>query len=89
MEKKSLNELREEMTREYMEMMPDAMDALRNIIKDPEINPIARVQAINLVSDRSLGKMEEFIRIQNMEDDMEEAQKRLDAIFANARKKME
>jgi len=89
MNKKSLNEVREEMTREYLDMMPDAINALHDIIKDPEINPIARVQAIALITDRALGKAEEFIRIQHMEDDMDEAQKRLDDIFAKARKKKE
>ena len=87
MEKKSLNETREELSIEYLDMMPDALTALRSIIKDPTINPIARVQAIGLVSDRALGKTEEFIQIRHMEDNMDEAQKRLDEIFAKARKK--
>ena len=37
--------------------------------------------------DRGLGKPEENIRIQHMEESMEEAQERLEAIFAQARKK--
>ena len=76
------------MAREYLEMLPEALDALREIIKDPEINPIARVQAIGLVMDRGLGKPEENIRIQHMDDSMDEAQERLDAIFEQVRKKM-
>ena len=85
-ERKDLNEVKEEMTREYLDMLPDALEALRSIIKDPDINPIARVQAIGLIMDRGLGKPEELIRIQHMEDNMDEAQERLDAIFAQARR---
>ena len=76
-ERKHLNEIKEQMTQEYLDMLPDALDALRDIIGDPDINPIARVQAIGLIMDRGLGKPEENIRIQHMEDDMDEAQERL------------
>lgn len=89
MEKKSLNEIREEVANEYLDLLPDAISALRNMIKDPDINPIARVQAVSLVTDRLLGKPEENIRIRNAEADMDEAQKRLDEIFAKARMKSE
>ena len=89
MERKPLNEIREEMAREYLDILPDAMSALLNMIKDPDINPIARVQAVSLVMDRVLGKPEENIRIQNAEADMDEAQKRLDEIFAKVRQKKE
>jgi hypothetical protein len=88
-ERKHLNEIKEQMTQEYLDMLPDALDALRDIIGDPDINPIARVQAIGLIMDRGLGKPEENIRIQHMEDDMDEAQERLDAIFAEVRKRKE
>ena len=89
MEKKPLNEIREEVAREYLDILPDAISALRNMIKDPDINPIARVQAVSLITDRLLGKPEENIRIQNTEADMEEAQKRLDEIFAKVKKETE
>ena len=68
-ERKHLNEIKEQMTQEYLDMLPDALDALRDIIGDPDINPIARVQAIGLIMDRGLGKPEENIRIQHMEDE--------------------
>ncbi len=89
MEKKPLNEIREEVTNEYLDLLPDAISALRNLIKDPDVNPIARVQAVSLVTDRLLGKPEENIRIQNAEADMDEAQRRLDEIFARAKKRTE
>lgn len=88
-ERKHQNEVKEQITQEYIDMLPDALDALRDIISDPDINPIARVQAIGLIMDRGLGKPEENIRIQHMEESMDEAQERLDGIFAEVRKKME
>ncbi len=81
--------IREEMTRGYLEMLPEALEALRDIINDPDINPIARVQAIGLVMDRGLGKPEENIRIQHAEESMDEAQERLDDIFAQVQRKMD
>ncbi len=86
-ERKNPDLTKEEINKEFLKLAPDAMDALKDIIIDPEINPIARVQAIALVLDRGLGKPEENIRIQHMEDSMEEAQERLEAIFAQARRK--
>ena len=88
-ERKQINEMKEQYTREYLEMIPDTLDALRDIIHDPDVNPIARVQAVALIMERGLGKPEETIRIQNMESDMDAAQERLDAIFAQVRKKTE
>ena len=84
-EKTHLDQMKEQMQKEYLEMLPEAMDALRDIINDPETNPIARVQAVALIMDRGLGKPEENIRIQHMQDDMEEAQERLERIFAQVR----
>ena len=88
-ERKQNNEMKEQYTREYLEMIPETLDALRDIIHDPDANPIARVQAVALIMERGLGKPEETIRIQNMESDMDAAQERLDAIFAQVRKKTE
>ncbi len=88
-ERKHMNEIKEQMAQQYLAMLPGALEALRDIINNPDINPIARVQAIGLIMDRGLGKPEENIRIQHMEDDMDEAQARLDAIFAKVRQKPE
>jgi len=70
-------------------MLPGALDALGDIIEDPSINPIARVQAIALIMDRGMGKPEENIRIRNAEEDMDAAQERLDAIFAKVKQGQE
>ena len=76
-EKPQTEQVREQINREALEMLPEAMDALRDIINDPDVNPIARVQAVALLMDRGLGKPEENIRIQYMQSDMDEAQERL------------
>ncbi len=88
-EREQMNEIKEQMNRECIQMLPGALDALGDIIDDPSINPIARVQAIALIMDRGMGKPEESIRIRNAEDDMEAAQERLDAIFAKVSQKQE
>ena len=88
-EKPQTEQVREQINREALEMLPEAMDALRDIINDPDINPIARVQAVALLMDRGLGKPEENIRIQHMQSDMDEAQERLDEIFEQVRRKTE
>ena len=84
---KQTAQIKEQMNREFLMLAPEALDALRDIMTDPDINPLARVQAIGLIMDRGLGKPEENIRIQNAEESMEAAQERLDKIFANLTKK--
>ncbi len=84
-EKNNLNKLKEDMNNAFLRMTPDALDALHDMMTDPNINPLARVQAIGLILDRGLGKPEESIRIQNDRESMEEAQKRLDELFRLAR----
>ena len=84
-ERSNRSEIKEKTTNEYFTMLPDAMDALRSIIKDPEVNPAARVQAISLVMDRTLGKPEETVRIENDREKMEATQRRLEELFLAAR----
>ena len=84
---KQQTQMKEQISREFLMLTPDALDALRDMMTDPNINPIARVQAIGLILDRGLGKPEESIRIQNAEKSVEAAQERLDALFAELGKK--
>ena len=88
MERKRMAEIREAMNREFLERTPEAVDALMDIIKDPEVNPIARVQGISLILDRGLGKPEENIRIRNTEEDADEAQRRLDMLFTQVAERL-
>lgn len=83
---KQQTQMKEQMSKEFLMLTPEALDALRDMMTDPNINPLARVQAIALILDRGLGKAEENIRIQNAEDGVEAAQARLDAIFAQVGK---
>lgn len=85
MRDKQQMKMKEEINREFLEMAPEALDALRDIISDPGINPIARVQAIGLVLDRGLGKPEENINIRNAEETAAEAYERLEEIFKEVR----
>lgn len=77
--------IREQLSHEFLMLAPEALDALRDMIHDPDINPIARVQAIGLIMDRGLGKPEECIRIEDSKISSEEARKRLEAIAARIR----
>ena len=88
-ERENLNRIKDQMNQECIRMLPGALDALGDIIEDPSINPIARVQAIALIMGRGMGKPEENIRIRNAEEDMDAAQERLDAIFAKVKQGQE
>ena len=78
---------KEECNRDFLRMTSESIDILWDIIQDPSINPIARVQAISLVMDRGLGKPEENIKIQHMEAERDEAQQRMDELFEEVRRK--
>ena len=83
--KKNGTELKEKVNHDFLLMAPDALDALHDMMTDPNINPIARVQAIGLILDRGLGKPEESIRIQNDQESFDAAQERLDELFLLAK----
>ena len=87
-ERKRLAQIREQISNEFLTRTPEAVDALMDIITDSEINPIARVQGIALILERGLGKPEENIRIRNSEEDADEAQKRLDKVFAQVAERL-
>lgn len=81
--------IKEQMSQEFLLLAPNALEALRDMIGDPDINPIARVQAIGLILDRGLGKPEESIRIQDSTENMEAARKRLEEIADRIRKEVD
>ncbi len=84
-EKDKAMQLKEKVNHDFLLMTPDALDALHDMMMDPNINPVARVQAIGLILDRGLGKPEESIRIQNDQESLEAAQAKLEEIFAMAK----
>ena len=79
--RKKKKSIQEAANHEFLMITPDALAALEAIIRDESIQPSARVQAIAVILDRSLGKPEENIRIRSAESSIEEAQARLDEIF--------
>ena len=83
--RKNAEQMKEKMNHDFLMMTPEALDALKDIMMDTNVNPSARVQAIGLILDRGLGKPEESIRIQNDQETMERAQKRLEELFVMAR----
>ena len=83
----NINKTKEEYVRDFLDLVPNALEALRDIIDDPNMNPLARVQAAAVVMDRGLGKPEETIKIQNMEADMDAAHERMDELFEELRRK--
>ena len=87
-EKKNASELKEQMNSEFLFMVPDALESLRDLMNDPSINPLARVQAISLILDRGLGKPEESIRIQDVANEEEEAKQRMAAIISRIQNDM-
>ena len=84
-EKKNATELKEQMNSEFLFMVPEALESLRDLLNDPSINPLARVQAISLILDRGLGKPEESIRIQDVANEEEEARQRMEAVLNRIR----
>ena len=86
-EKRNLSEMKEKLNEDFLRITPDALDALHDMITDENINPLARVQAIGLILERGLGKPEETIRLQNDQEDYEEAIERLDEILEKAKGK--
>jgi len=79
--------IKEETNAEFLAMAPGALETLKEIIEDEDVNPGARVAAIELVLDRALGKPEENIRIQNDQEKREAVQKRLNELFLMVREK--
>ena len=74
--------MKEQINQRFLRVTPDALDALRDMMTDENINPLARVQAIGLILDRGLGKAKESIQISNGAPTVEEATAELEAIFA-------
>ncbi len=82
-------QLKEKVSRDFLRMAPDALDALHDIMTNENINPLARVQAIAVILDRGMGKPEENIRIQDDKVSQEEARVRMEAIASRIRKEVD
>ena len=85
-DKKQGNRIREQTGQEYLDLLPGAMDALKDIIDNPTSNPAARVQAIGLLMDRGLGKPEETVNMTMKNADMEAAYAAVDRMVEEIRR---
>ena len=85
----SATKLKEKVSRDFLRLAPDALDALQDIMTNENINPLARVQAIAVILARVLEKPEENIRIRGEQEEREAARKRLEAIAEWIRKEVD
>ena len=65
---KDMSYIIENAKRELLMMLPDALDALWEIIHDPYVTRMERLAAIRLVMEFSLGKPERIIRVKEVKD---------------------
>ena len=83
------SQVKERVNHDFLTMAPEALDVLREIMNSPDVNPSARVQAISLILDRGLGKPEENIKVQSVQESVEAAEERIEKIVTEIRKKDE
>ena len=59
---------------EFLEICPDAIQMLQELITDPDTPVMARVQLIGIVLDRALGKPETPVKVSTDDSSFEEAE---------------
>ena len=62
------NHKAESMRDEFLEICPDAIRMLQELITDPDTPVMARVQLIGIVLDRALGKPETPVKVSSEDD---------------------
>ncbi len=68
------NESAEEMRGRFLEICPDTIIALQELISDPNTAATAKVQMIGIVLDRALGKPETPVKVSTEDTSFEEAE---------------
>ena len=68
------NHKAESMRDEFLEICPDAIRMLQELITDPDTPVMARVQLIGIVLDRALGKPETPVKVSTEDTSFEEAE---------------
>ena len=68
------NQKAESMRDEFLEICPDAIRMLQELITDPDTPVMARVQLIGIVLDRALGKPETPVKVTTEDTSFEEAE---------------
>jgi len=71
---------REEINGWFLEICPQAISSLRDLIADPSTPVASKVQLIGMVLDRALGKAETPVKVTTSQESMEEAEARLMAL---------
>ena len=71
MTKESMAELTRE---EFLKLCPDVIEAIRNMIDDPDTPVSSRVALIGMVLDRALGKPETPVTVTTEDQSFEEAE---------------
>ena len=64
----------ESMREEFLEICPDAIRMIQDLITDPDTPVMARVQLIGIVLDRALGKPETPVKVKTEDTSFEEAE---------------
>ena len=70
----------EEINRWFMDICPQAITSMRDLITDPSTPVASKVQLIGMVLDRALGKAETPIRVTTSQESMDEAEAQLMAM---------
>ena len=68
------NESAEEIRGRFLEICPDTIIALQELISDPNTAATAKVQMIGMILDRALGKTETPVKLTTNEESFEEAE---------------
>ena len=71
------NRQKEEIQRWFMEICPQAVSSIRDLIGDPSTPVPSKVQLISMVLDRALGKPETPLTVTSSQEIMSEAEERL------------
>ena len=70
----------EEINGWFLEICPQAISSLRDLIADPSTPVASKVQLSGMVLDRALGKTETPLKVTTSQESMEEAEARLMAL---------
>ena len=70
----------EEINRWFLEICPQAITSMRDLITDPSTPVASKVQLIGMVLDRALGKAETPIKVTTSQESMDEAEAQLMAM---------
>ena len=71
---------------QFKKLGPKAIKALSEMLEAERLSSIAKVRIIEIILERAYGKVESAVKITETKVSMEEAQARIDDMFATLRK---